>query len=454
MELVIVGCQSGDEGKGKFTDIFSRGAYAVVRYQAGPHTGHTVVTDDGEFRFVQIPAGALRGAVGVLGNGCVVDPRKLVTELDALERAVGDVPLLISDVAHVVMPYHLLQDEAFEAFRGDAVATSPQTGFATGVGQVGSTKQGVGPCREDKIARIGLRMVDLLDRDVLAARLGRIVPLKRALLERVYAASADELERELDVARLVDEYHAYGRRLEPVLGDVSLFLAESRRHDRYVVYEGAQGFALDVEHGTYPYCSSGYSAASGVTVGTGSPPTRAFRVVGVAKAYMVQVGGGPLVTELAGDLADHLVERGREVGTVTGRRRRVGWLDLCFVRKSVRVDGVQHLCLTNLDVLAGLPEVKVATHYLLDGEPVDEYPVRLPHAARVEPVYETFPGWPESDWLEIARAGYDALPGEARAYVEFVAETLDVAVAAVSIGRSRAHTIVLESLVGEPSPTA
>lgn len=444
-EIIVVGCQSGDEGKGKFTDVFSAGADAVVRFQGGPHTGHTVVTREREYRFIQLPAGMNRGARGILGNGCVIEPVKLVEEMAALGVQPDPSWLLISEGAHVVMPYHRAQDHAMEQWRGDRWATSAASGFATGVGQLGSTKQGVGPCREDKVARIGLRMVDLLDADLLRVRLERLLPLKRAILERVHGIDLAEFGVDLDVDRMVEEYSGHGRFLEPVIGDVSLALREARQAGSLVVYEGAQSLALDVEHGTYPYCSSGYSAACGAPVGTGSPPGTPYVVVGVAKGYMAQVGGGPLPTELHDQVADHLVERGREIGTVTGRRRRVGWLDLAFIRKTVEIDGVSKLCLTNLDVLAGLPQIRVSTHYLVGGERRDTYPASLRDAARVEPVYETFEGWPDQDWDEVAAGGYEALPGPARAYAEFIVTTLGVDLAAISVGRRRDQTLMLSS---------
>lgn len=453
MELIVVGCQSGDEGKGKFTDMFSGDADFVVRFQGGPHTGHTVVTHDGVYQFVQLPAGILRGARAVLGNGCVVEPAKLLEEMAALGIDPHPERLLISEAAHVVMPYHRLQDEAAELWRGEALATDIRSGFTTGGGRLGSTCQGVGPCREDKVSRIGLRIVDLLDFELLRARLARLLPLKAALLERVYGMRSERLQALFDVDRLSREYHAYGRRLAPCMTDVAAVLAEARAHDRLVVYEGAQSLALDVEHGTYPYCSSGYSGAGGVTVGTGTPPNTRFVVAGVAKSYMTQVGGGPLPTELSGEVADHIVERGREIGTVTGRRRRVGWLDLAFIRRSILVEGVRHLCLTSVDVLAGLPEVQVAVHYLADGEEHYSYPARLRAAASVEPVYVKFAGWPECDWDEVAATGFHALPEQAQAYVSFASESLGVPLAAVGVGRRRDQALVVSSPISEPLAT-
>lgn len=444
MDLIVVGCQAGDEGKGKLTDILCENAHAVVRYQAGPANGHTVVTRDGEYRFVQVPAGVLRGAIAVLGNGCVIDPGKLVAELDDLAARGVRCDLRISESVHVVMPYHLLLDQAWEAWRGGALATSGSTGFATGHGQLGSTKTGLGPCREDKMARVGLRVVDLLDRDLLHARLSRLVPLKRAVLERAFGMPAPETTAEQDVEAWTEAYHAYGRRLAPTLCDVSAFLAEARAAGRVLVYEGCQSVGLDVEHGTYPYVSSGYASATGVTVGTGSSPRVAFDVIGVAKAYLAQVGGGPLPTELDGETADHLVERGREYGTVTGRRRRVGWFDVPFARRAVLIDGIERLFLTNLDVLAGLPEVRVATHYQIDGRRLDVYPRSHAEMARIEPVYTTLPGWPDADWSTLAAKGFDALPAELRRYVELIASELGVRMAALGVGPRRDQTIALD----------
>ena len=447
---MIVGCQAGDEGKGKFTDYFAAGAEAIVRFQGGPHTGHTVVTEEGDYRFVQVPAGVQRGIPGMLGNGCVVEPAGLLAELD--EHGVEPVAerLLISETAHVVMPYHRAQDEVMERWRGDEPAMSHETGMATGSGQLGSTKRGVGPCREDKIARIGIRVVDLLDRDLLRTRLRRLLPLKLAILEKVHGADRRQLGLVTDVDALVREYHAYGRRLASCVADVSAALRDARASGGLIVYEGAQSLSLDVEHGTYPYCSSGYSAACGVPVGTGAPPGTPYTVVGVTKAYMTQAGGGPLPTEVGGAAADHLVTRGREIGTVTGRRRRVGWLDMAFVRKAVAIDGIRQICISSVDVLAGLEEVRVATGYRLDGRLLETYPAALRDAARVEPVYATFDGWPERDWDEVARDGYEALPGEARRYVEFVAESLDVDLVAIGVGPRRDQTLDLAS-VAAPS---
>ncbi|HWU87789.1 MAG TPA: adenylosuccinate synthase [Kofleriaceae bacterium] len=445
VDLVIVGCQYGDEGKGRFTDVFARDAFAVVRYQAGPHTGHTVVTESGRFRFVQVPAGVLRGATGIIGNGCVINTGDLLEEIAGLERLRLPVKLRISEIAHVIFPYHLALDEAAERWRAGAEAPSDR---GTGAGAIGSTRRGVGPCREDKVARIGLRMIDLLDEGLLAARLRRLVPLKRQIIEQGLGCRLEELSghhpEDWNVDALVATYHGHGRRLASSLCNVSELLDGARREGRLLVYEGAQSVGLDVEHGSYPFCSSGYSAAGGVTVGTGSSPSIGFEVYGVVKAYASRVGGGPLPTEVAGSIADRLVERGREFGTVTGRRRRVGWLDLVAVRHAVRIDGVTRLCVSGLDVLAGLPEVQVAVGYAVDGTETMSYPAAQRDWARLRPVYTTLPGWPEQDWQEVTRRGLGALSDNARRYLDFISKQLGVGLAAVGVGPAREATIVLQ----------
>jgi adenylosuccinate synthase len=449
MDLVLAGCQSGDEGKGKFTDVFAADAQLVVRYQGGPHTGHTVIAGGETYRFVQVPAGLLQGCTGVLGNGCVVEPCDMVREIEALEARGWSVPLRISETAHVIFPYHRAQDEVLERWRGSAVAVSADTGFRLGVGQLGSTRRGVGPCREDKIARIGLRLIDLLDIDLLRARLSRLVVLKQRLIENAFALPLTELASyqpdDWDADALADRYHAAGLRLAPCLADIASLLNQARRLGHHILYEGAQAVALDVEHGTYPFCSSGFSAANGVTVGTGSSPALDFRVFGVMKAYMSQVGGGPLPTELDGELAEHIVRRGNEFGSVTGRRRRVGWLDLPLCRRALEVDRFSHLCISAIDVLAGLPSVRIAVGYEVNGRTLDRYPVDLALAAAVQPVYHELPGWPDADWPAVARAGDAALPAQAQEYLRFVADFLGVEIAAISVGPAREQTMVTQS---------
>ncbi len=443
MNVVIVGCQNGDEGKGKFTDYFASPAGAVVRYQGGPHTGHTVETDTGRYKFIQVPSGAARGATCFLGNGCVIDPPALVEELARLnEQLPSPIKLVISPRAHVVLPHHRAMDVAMETWRGAAIATSGATGFNDGSGQLGSTKRGVGPCREDKIARIGLRMVDLLDAASLEARLERLLPLKRRILEAIVPEWVPETGEEWDVRRLAARYHGAARSLAVYLGDVSSGVLSFQSRGLPIVFEGAQSVALDVEHGTYPYCSSGYSSAGGVFVGTGLPPTFPVRVYGVMKAYATKVGGGPLPTELHGRVGEEIRRRGKEYGTVTGRARRVGWLDLCYVRRAILLDGICGLCVSSLDVLGGLEEVRVCTHY--EGvQRLDEYPVSVSSLADVSPAFHSLAGWPEIAADAVVREGTSALPAGARSYLDFLQQALAVPVVAVGVGPSRYHTVAL-----------
>lgn len=447
VELVVAGCQGGDEGKGRFTDVYAGEAWAVVRYQGGPNTGHSVTVGERRYRFVQVPSGYARGRMSVIGNGCVIDPIALLVELEELNARGFQAPLAISETAHVVFPYHRLQDQAMERLRGAEIAVSAATGLGTGEGRIGSTCTGVGPCREDKIARIGLRLLDLLEPELLRSRLRWLLSYKRAVLQPSLGLEAEAIlaGEDWDLEALAERYAQAGERLAPFLCDVGRLLANGRREGRHILYEGAQSFGLDVEQGTYPFCSSGHSAANGVHVGTGTPPSVAFQVFGVVKSYMSQVGGGPLLTEISGPEADHIVERGQEFGVVTGRRRRVGWLDLPFVRRSVRGDGCTHLCVSCLDALAGLDTVKVATHYDIRGDRVDEIPRRLRDIADANPVYVSLPGWPDVDWEHVAREGLSAVPANARSFLDFISSAIEIPIAAVGVGPSREHTIILWS---------
>jgi adenylosuccinate synthase len=443
MHLAIIGSQSGDEGKGKFVDRFAGAAELVVRFQGGPHTGHTVVTGQGTTKFVQVPAGVAQGVTNVVAGGCVVDLVALLAEIDALEAAGWRVDLRIADTAHVVFPYHRAQDAAMETWRGGDWAVSAHNGLRDGTGQIGSTKTGVGPCREDKIARIGLRMADLLDESLLRARLPRLVALKRRQVAAIAPEVADDPAFDWDAGRLLARYAQAAERLRPRICDTATLLQDAHRAGRRMLFEGAQSVGLDVEQGTYPFCSSGYSAASGIPLGCGLPMDLPVSVCGVVKAYMTQVGGGPMPTALADERADAIARAGHEYGTVTGRRRRIGWLDLPFVRRGLRRDGTRRLCVSCVDVLAGLEDVYVATHYTLDGEVLQSYPSDLAAAARVVPHYRRFPGWPPFDPDRAVADGWTGLPPACRTYLNAIAELLQVEIVAVGVGRARAHTLDL-----------
>lgn len=443
---VVIGCQHGDEGKGRFTDLLCANADIVARYQSGPHSGHTVVTDDGEFRFIQLPSGMLQGAEGYLGNGCVVDAEGLVEELDALRGRGFPVKLRLSERCHVIMPYHRAFDAAREAWRSRFGSETASTNRGTKTAAtLGSTMKGVGPCREDRIARLGVRLADLHDGDATRARIESLARLKSETLERVFGLRYPEegtLEAEVD--RICAGLDRARDRLEPCIGDVSRELGDAITCGKRIVFEGAQSVGLDVEHGTYPYVSSGYSAASGLFVGTGLPISTPATVFGVAKAYAVRVGAGPLPSELFDKVSDYIVERGQEYGTVTGRRRRVGWLDLCTIRRSIRLDGVSKLLMTAVDVLAGLDTVRVGTHYRVRGKLVDELPAAQRDWADLEVVYKDLPGWSCSLRPGAESGRFADLPDEARRYLDLVAAETGVEIAAVGIGPKRDETLFCE----------
>lgn len=443
MHLAIIGSQSGDEGKGKFVDRFARAADLVVRFQGGPHTGHTVVTDRGTTKFVQVPAGVAQGVANVIAGGCVVDPVALVDEIAALETDGWEVDLRIADTAHVIFPYHRAQDVAMEAWRGASWAVSAGDGLRDGTGQLGSTKTGVGPCREDKVARIGLRMGDLLDPELLRARIPRLVALKRRQVAAVAPEVAANPAFDWDAADLVNSYAAAADRLRARICDTAELLQAAQRSGQRMLFEGAQSVGLDVEQGTYPFCSSGYSAASGIPLGCGLPLDVPIGVCGVVKAYMTQVGGGPMPTAMTDDHAEVIAQAGHEYGTVTGRRRRIGWLDLPFIRRGLRRDGTRRICVSCVDVLAGLEEVRMATQYTLDGETLQAYPSGLEAASRVVPHYRSFPGWPPFDPDRALAEGWVGLPPACRTYLNALSELLEVEIVAVGLGRARAHTMEL-----------
>lgn len=431
MTVTIVGTQLGDEGKGGIVDLYADDADVVARYQGGDNAGHTVVVDGDEFKLSLVPSGAVRGRVGVLGNGCVVNPRTLFDELDALRERGLDPDVRVAQRAHVILPYHRELDGIEEAAKSDSALDA------------GTTGRGIGPTYEDKAGRRGIRVGDLLDPDTLRDRLEYVVPLKRALAEDVFGVETGEA---FDVDALFEEYRGYGERLaEEGMAVISgEYLAEREAAGDHVLLEGAQGTSIDIDHGIYPYVTSSNPTAGYAATGTGLGPTVVGRgeVVGVVKAYLSRVGTGPLPTELEGSLADEIRERGGEFGTVTGRPRRIGWLDVPMLRHAARANGLTALAVNHIDVLAGLDEVRVGHAYELDGEEWLTVPPTTERWGDCEPVYRTFDGWPEVDWSEVAASGYDAIPATARAYLEYIAEELDAPLAAIGVGPNRSETIV------------
>jgi len=413
---VIVGAQWGDEGKGKIVDLLAEHCDLVCRYNGGPNAGHTIVADGETYKVRHIPSGILRGKECVIGAGCVVDPEVLVEELDELAgRGIATDRLHLSANAHVIMPWHVAIDQGGERRLGKL--------------KIGTTKRGIGPTYADKAFRLGIRVQDLLEPKILRQKLEVALAEKNVWLERVYGAPALELEE------LAARYEELAQRLRPYIADTSLLVDSALREGKTVLLEGAHATLLDLDHGTYPFVTSSSTVAANAAAGVGIGPNKIDRVLGVAKAYVTRVGEGPFPTEIEGPDHDRVREIGHEYGTVTGRNRRCGWLDLVALRYAVRVNGIDRLALTKLDVLSHFAELPVCTRYRLrDGAETEDFPAHQSdfHAAR--PVYETLPGWEEP--LD-ACATVDDLPDAARRYVEFVERELDVEVTLIGTGADR-----------------
>jgi adenylosuccinate synthase len=424
--IAVLGAQWGDEGKGKIVDMLTPNFAAVARYQGGHNAGHTVYVDGQKFVLHLIPSGILHaGVTCIIGNGVVVDPQALFKEVDELARLGISVEgrLLVSEKAHVILPYHRELDVLSEARRGER--------------KIGTTSRGIGPAYEDKIGRRGIRICDLLgDREALA----------QEVRENVHARNQIIKDSTLDWKPVFDQMLAFGERMRPWVGDVSLFLASAMARGNRVLFEGAQATLLDIDHGTYPFVTSSNASIGGVCTGLGVPPRAIGGVLGVAKAYTTRVGEGPLPTELTGALAERLRESGQEYGASTGRPRRCGWYDAVVVRYSARINGIDALALTKLDVLDGLDEVQICVGYRTAGGTIAEFPADLRVLAGATPVYETMPGW-TTPTRGVTR--FEKLPVEAQRYVRKLEEASGVECAIVSTGSDRAETIVRpESVVG------
>jgi len=426
--VVVVGAQWGDEGKGKTIDYLAEQADVVVRYQGGNNAGHTVVVDGLEYKLHLIPSGVLyRDKLCVLGNGMVIDPQVLLQEMAYLrERGISVDNLRISDRAHLIFPYHRILDDLFEEERGEK--------------KIGTTKRGIGPAYVDKSARTGLRVGDLRNPARFSETLRASVETKNHLLEQVYRRPP------LDVDTMIEEYLGYGARLEQYIADTSLLVNAALDEGKGVLFEGAQGTMLDIDHGTYPYVTSSHPTAGGACIGAGVGPTRLDQVIGVAKAYTTRVGDGPFPTELTGPIGAAIQEKGNEYGTTTGRPRRCGWLDALVLRYTLRVSGLTGLVLTKLDTLAGLDSVRICTAYRVQGQVLTEFPSDLDLLEDCEPVYEDLPGWTE----DAAEArDYDSLPPELKGFIERVEGLIGVPVVMASLGRQRQETILREPVFPE-----
>lgn len=423
--VVVVGAQWGDEGKGKVVDRYTERAGWVVRFQGGNNAGHTLVVNGQTTVLHLVPSGILHpGAICAIGNGVVVDPAVFLEELEMLKSKGVDIEgrMLLSYGAHLILPYHKRLDLAREASRG--------------VDKIGTTGRGIGPTYEDKIARRGVRVADLFDRD----RLEGLVKHRLLELNAILAAHNDlQPYGEAEIAEIVDTYVGYGERMRPYVANVGDRLGKAIEEGAAVLFEGAQGVMLDVDHGTYPFVTSSNTVASAAATGSGQGPGRLNRVVGITKAYTTRVGAGPFPTELFDATGEELRRAGHEFGATTGRPRRTGWLDLVALRYAVRVAGIQTLAITKLDVLAQMSEVRVCVAYELDGQRIETLPDNVPDLARVTPVYQDFEPFesPQS-----ARALTD-LPAGARAYLDFIAESLGVTISLVSVGPGREEAIEL-----------
>ena len=418
---VVVGAQWGDEGKGKVVDLLAERSDVVARYQGGNNAGHTIVAGDQVYKLHLVPSGILYpGTLCVIGNGTVVDPGALCREIDALEeRGVSLETLRLSGNAHLIMPYHVMLDGASE--------------MRLGRFSIGTTRRGIGPCYEDKAARVGIRVQDLLDPKILVRKLEVALEAKNEILEKVY-----EMPR-LDPSQVAEDTLRHAERLRPFIADTALLIDEALRAGKRVLFEGAQGTMLDIDHGTYPFVTSSNPIAGAACTGVGVGPGRIDRVLGVSKAYVTRVGEGPFPTELSDDEGRHMMERGNEFGTTTGRQRRCGWLDLVALRYAVRLSGVTQLALTKLDVLSGLERVQVCEAYRTrEGDRITDFPYHQTVFHGCRPEYRALDGWDED--LSDCRSLED-LPPRARGYVEAIAEAVEVPITLIGTGQGR-HQVI------------
>jgi adenylosuccinate synthase len=418
---VVVGAQWGDEGKGKIVDLLAQQSDVVCRYQGGPNAGHTIIADGETWKLRQMPSGVVSGTTSVIGAGCVVDPQVFADEVDLLvERGIDPSIVVLSGNAHLIMPWHVTIDQASERRLGNL--------------QIGTTRRGIGPAYADKASRIGIRVQDVLDPKILRQKIEVALAEKNLWLERIYEVDGFELEE------VWGRYAGYAERLAPFVGDVSLLVDDALRDGKRVLFEGAQATMLDLDHGTYPFVTSSNPVASGAATGTGIGPTRIDRVIGVSKAYVTRVGEGPFPSEIEGPDEARLRELGGEFGTVTGRERRCGWLDLVALRYAVRVNGITSLALTKLDVLSAFVELPVCVKYRLrDGSETPHFPAHQSDFHHARPVWDVLPGW-EAPLDDVGQV--EELPPAARSYVEYVSRELGVPIELIGVGAERERVLV------------
>ena len=420
--FIVLGAQWGDEGKGKMTDYLAEEADVVVRFQGGNNAGHTVEVGDRQYKLHLIPSGILYdNKLNVIGNGVVVDPKALFEEIGYLEKEgvkVTPEKLIISDRAHLIMPYHRVLDILKEKARGK--------------NDIGTTGKGIGPCYTDKFERCGIRVCDLLHEDVFEEKLRENIKMKNEYITKVLGGEA------LDAEEILVQYKQYAEKIGPFVKDTSVKVYDSIKEDKTVLFEGAQGMLLDIDHGTYPYVTSSNTTAGGVSNGIGVGPNMITNAVGITKAYTTRVGKGPFPTELENETGEWIRTKGHEYGVTTGRSRRCGWLDLVIVKSAVRVSGLTSLAVTKIDTLAGLDKLKVCVGYKFNGEIIDYFPASLEDLAKCEPVYEEFDGWDDS--VADARS-YDEIPENAKKYLERISEFTGPRISIVSVGPKRDQTM-------------
>lgn len=426
--IVIIGAQWGDEGKGKITDYFASKADMVVRFQGGNNAGHTVVVGDKTFKFHLLPSGAIQGKEIIIGNGVVIDPKVLLKELQNLASHGIKPRLKISGAAHVILPFHREWDGIEEQLKGKAAA--------------GTTRRGIGPVYTDKIARYGIRMNDLLHKEILEQKLELLLSIKNKILELFNGAKFNK-------NTILSEYLTYGQQLKEYITDTVGYINQALDAKKKILFEGAQGTLLGIDHGVYPVCTSSNTTAGGACTGTGVAPTKITKIIGIVKAYLSRVGTGPVVTELTDEIGDRIRKKGHEYGTTTGRPRRVGWLDLFAVKYAHIINNFDGIVLTKLDVLGGLDKIKICTDYILDGKQLPIMPTDPYVLVKCQPKYIEMEGWPdysEEEWTEIAKKGYEALPKAMIEYIRKIEEYLRVPVILVSIGAERNQTIEIKSV--------
>ena len=419
---VVLGAQWGDEGKGKVTDFFASSADYVVRFQGGNNAGHTIVVGDEKLALSLTPSGVLYPeCVPVIGSGCVVDLEFLKKELEMLNsKNVSTQKLAISPNAHLIMPYHRLLDELIEESLGE--------------NKIGTTKKGIGPCYSDKIQRSGIRVQDLLDDDVFVQKVNKNLEEKNQILTKIYGRDP------IDPNEIINEFKSYKDIVTNHVKDTSLMISNAIKSNKNILFEGAQGTLLDIDHGTYPFVTSSNTSSGNAAIGSGVGPLNLNRIVGVTKAYISRVGSGPFITEQENEIGDYLIEKGAEFGVVTGRRRRCGWLDLISLKYSVRVNTLTELFITKLDVLSGLDEIKLCIGYKNGDEVIADYPYQQSILYNAQPVYETFKGW-EEDITSIKN--FEELPENAKKYINAIEDFIEIPITFISVGPERNQNIVI-----------